>query len=171
MKRFSILKQPIFSTINDHLIDYPSPSNLNYFWNFGSSAGLCLIIQIATGIFFAYLGEGSIFSLLFYILFFILCSYKIFNRQLPINKAAGSLLFALARQIAYYHIEALTAPFLNSLQMPDDVGFLLYLRYLRYRVVCPRAPQIDNPFERVSAEGWQENQQEGAETPEMGDHN
>ena len=53
MKRFSILKQPILSTINDHLIDYPSPSNLNYFWNFGSLAGLCLIIQIATGIFLA----------------------------------------------------------------------------------------------------------------------
>ena len=53
MKRLSILKQPLFSTINDHLIDYPTPSNLNYMWSFGSLAGLCLLIQIATGIFLA----------------------------------------------------------------------------------------------------------------------
>lgn len=53
MKRLSILKQPLFSVVNDHLIDYPSPSNLNYLWGFGSLAGLCLIIQIATGIFLA----------------------------------------------------------------------------------------------------------------------
>lgn len=47
------MKQPILSVVNDHLVDYPSPSNLNYFWGFGSLAGLCLIIQIATGIFLA----------------------------------------------------------------------------------------------------------------------
>jgi len=52
-KRLSIMKQPVFSVINDHLVDYPSPSNINYFWGFGSSAGICLIIQIATGIFLA----------------------------------------------------------------------------------------------------------------------
>lgn len=53
LKRMSVVKQPIFSTINDHLIEYPSPINLNYMWNFGSLAGLCLVIQIATGIFLA----------------------------------------------------------------------------------------------------------------------
>lgn len=53
MKRLSILKQPALSVINDHLIDYPTPSNLNYMWSFGSLAGLCLIVQIATGIFLA----------------------------------------------------------------------------------------------------------------------
>lgn len=53
MKRLSILKQPLFSTLNDHLIDYPTPSNLNYMWSFGSLAGLCLLIQIATGVFLA----------------------------------------------------------------------------------------------------------------------
>lgn len=47
------MKQPIFSVVNDHLVDYPSPSNLNYFWGFGSLAGICLVIQIATGIFLA----------------------------------------------------------------------------------------------------------------------
>jgi ubiquinol-cytochrome c reductase cytochrome b subunit len=53
MKRVSILKQPLLSTVNEHLIDYPSPSNLNYYWGFGSLAGICLMIQIATGIFLA----------------------------------------------------------------------------------------------------------------------
>lgn len=53
MKRVSILKQPLLSTVNEHLIDYPSPSNLNYYWGFGSLAGICLMVQIATGIFLA----------------------------------------------------------------------------------------------------------------------
>jgi len=53
MKRLSIVKQPALSVINDHLIDYPTPSNLNYMWSFGSLAGLCLMLQIATGIFLA----------------------------------------------------------------------------------------------------------------------
>ena len=53
MKRLSILKQPILSVLNAHIIDYPAPSNLNYLWSFGSLAGLCLMIQIFSGIFLA----------------------------------------------------------------------------------------------------------------------
>ena len=41
---------PIFSYVNEHLVVYPAPRNLNYAWNFGSLAGLALAIQIATGI-------------------------------------------------------------------------------------------------------------------------
>ncbi len=52
-KRLSISKQPLLSVINQHLIEYPTPSNLNYFWGFGSIAGLTLLVQIATGIFLA----------------------------------------------------------------------------------------------------------------------
>ena len=52
-KRLSVLKQPVLSTLNDHLIDYPTPSNLSYWWNFGSLAGICLVIQILTGVFLA----------------------------------------------------------------------------------------------------------------------
>jgi len=51
--RLSLLKQPIFSPLNDHLIEYPTPSNLSYWWGFGSLAGICLMIQILTGIFLA----------------------------------------------------------------------------------------------------------------------
>lgn len=46
----NLKRQPIAQIINDHLIDYPTPSNLSYFWNFGFLAGLCLGIQIVTGI-------------------------------------------------------------------------------------------------------------------------
>jgi ubiquinol-cytochrome c reductase cytochrome b subunit len=38
------------SFISSHIITYPTPSNLNYMWSFGSMAGLCLVIQIVTGI-------------------------------------------------------------------------------------------------------------------------
>ena len=51
--RLSILKQPLFSPLNEHIVEYPTPSNLNYLWGFGSLAGICLILQILTGIFLA----------------------------------------------------------------------------------------------------------------------
>ena len=41
---------PIFSFANHHLVEYPQPRNLNYAWNFGSLAGLALVLQIVTGI-------------------------------------------------------------------------------------------------------------------------
>jgi len=44
---------PVFSFINKELIDYPTPKNLNYFWNFGSLAGITLVVMILTGIFLA----------------------------------------------------------------------------------------------------------------------
>ncbi len=44
---------PIFTFINHNLRDYPTPKNLNYFWNFGSLAGITLVIMIVTGILLA----------------------------------------------------------------------------------------------------------------------
>jgi ubiquinol-cytochrome c reductase cytochrome b subunit len=44
---------PIFSYISEHLGQYKTPKNLSYFWNFGSLAGIALMIQIITGIFLA----------------------------------------------------------------------------------------------------------------------
>lgn len=45
---------PLF-TVVDHVVGskHPTPRNLNYFWNFGSIAGLCLVVQILTGLFLA----------------------------------------------------------------------------------------------------------------------
>nr|ARH54349.1 cytochrome b [Cyrtanaspis phalerata] len=42
---------PILKIMNNSLIDLPSPSNISLLWNFGSLLGLCLGIQIITGIF------------------------------------------------------------------------------------------------------------------------
>ena len=48
------LKSQILLRIaNSYFIDSPQPSNLSYLWNFGSLLGICLIIQILTGIFLA----------------------------------------------------------------------------------------------------------------------
>nr|YP_009526489.1 cytochrome b [Hycleus cichorii]ATP06053.1 cytochrome b [Hycleus cichorii] len=44
---------PVLKIINNALIDLPSPSNISLLWNFGSLLGLCLVIQIITGIFLA----------------------------------------------------------------------------------------------------------------------
>jgi len=46
-------KDPILAFADSHIIDYPTPLNLNYMWSFGSTAGICLVIQILTGIFLA----------------------------------------------------------------------------------------------------------------------
>ena len=39
--------------LNSYLIDSPQPANISYLWNFGSLLGVCLIIQILTGVFLA----------------------------------------------------------------------------------------------------------------------
>nr|QRM17308.1 cytochrome b [Cordylepherus sp. YY-2021] len=44
---------PLIKIINNSLVDLPTPSNISTMWNFGSLLGLCLIIQILTGIFLA----------------------------------------------------------------------------------------------------------------------
>jgi ubiquinol-cytochrome c reductase cytochrome b subunit len=41
---------PIFSFMNHELNEYPTPKNLSYWWNFGSLAGITLMIMIITGI-------------------------------------------------------------------------------------------------------------------------
>nr|QPK42103.1 cytochrome b [Eucriotettix oculatus] len=45
--------QPLIKMINHSLIDLPTPSNISLWWNFGSLLGMCLIIQIMTGLFLA----------------------------------------------------------------------------------------------------------------------
>jgi quinol-cytochrome oxidoreductase complex cytochrome b subunit len=41
---------PVFAFLDHQLIDYPTPRNLNYWWNMGSLAGIMLMVQIVTGI-------------------------------------------------------------------------------------------------------------------------
>ena len=44
---------PLFKIANRAVVDLPTPTNISIFWNFGSLLGLCLITQIATGLFLA----------------------------------------------------------------------------------------------------------------------
>jgi ubiquinol-cytochrome c reductase cytochrome b subunit len=44
---------PIFSFLEHELNEYPTPKNLSYWWNFGSLAGIVLVIMIVTGIYLA----------------------------------------------------------------------------------------------------------------------
>ena len=44
---------PAIKIINNSLIDLPAPPNISIWWNYGSLLGLCLIIQIITGLFLA----------------------------------------------------------------------------------------------------------------------
>nr|ARH54037.1 cytochrome b [Tomoxia bucephala] len=44
---------PALEIINNSLIDLPTPSNITTMWNFGSLLGMCLMIQIMTGLFLA----------------------------------------------------------------------------------------------------------------------
>nr|Q508L1.1 RecName: Full=Cytochrome b; AltName: Full=Complex III subunit 3; AltName: Full=Complex III subunit III; AltName: Full=Cytochrome b-c1 complex subunit 3; AltName: Full=Ubiquinol-cytochrome-c reductase complex cytochrome b subunit [Chaetodipus eremicus]AAY23235.1 cytochrome b [Chaetodipus eremicus] len=44
---------PLMKMVNHAFIDLPAPSNISSWWNFGSLLGLCLIIQIASGLFLA----------------------------------------------------------------------------------------------------------------------
>ena len=48
-----LLRQPLISVVQNHLVTYPTPANLTYFWGFGSLAGLFLASQILTGVFLA----------------------------------------------------------------------------------------------------------------------
>jgi ubiquinol-cytochrome c reductase cytochrome b subunit len=46
-----ILKRhPLLKPATDFVIDSPTPSNISYWWNFGSLLGLSLVIQIVTGV-------------------------------------------------------------------------------------------------------------------------
>nr|YP_009346111.1 cytochrome b [Potamilus alatus]AMZ00190.1 cytochrome b [Potamilus alatus] len=44
---------PMMSLLNNSIYDLPTPVNLSTLWNMGSLLGLCLVIQILTGIFLA----------------------------------------------------------------------------------------------------------------------
>nr|YP_009564678.1 cytochrome b [Chaetocnema pelagica]QAY82065.1 cytochrome b [Chaetocnema pelagica] len=44
---------PLLKIIDTSLINLPTPSNISSMWNFGSLLGLCLMIQILTGLFLA----------------------------------------------------------------------------------------------------------------------
>nr|O99345.1 RecName: Full=Cytochrome b; AltName: Full=Complex III subunit 3; AltName: Full=Complex III subunit III; AltName: Full=Cytochrome b-c1 complex subunit 3; AltName: Full=Ubiquinol-cytochrome-c reductase complex cytochrome b subunit [Madoqua kirkii]AAD13504.1 cytochrome b [Madoqua kirkii] len=44
---------PLMKIVNNAFIDLPAPSNISSWWNFGSLLGICLVLQILTGLFLA----------------------------------------------------------------------------------------------------------------------
>lgn len=44
-------RHPLLKLSNNALVDLPAPINISTWWNFGSILGLCLVTQIATGLF------------------------------------------------------------------------------------------------------------------------
>jgi ubiquinol-cytochrome c reductase cytochrome b subunit len=44
---------PFVAMLRHELYEYPTPRNLSYWWNFGSLAGIMLVVMIVTGIFLA----------------------------------------------------------------------------------------------------------------------
>jgi len=39
--------------VKDHLVDYPTPVNINYNWSFGALSGIFVVVQLITGILLA----------------------------------------------------------------------------------------------------------------------
>nr|YP_010175187.1 cytochrome b [Olidiana ritcheri]QSJ61392.1 cytochrome b [Olidiana ritcheri] len=46
----SIRSKPMINMINNMLIDLPAPLNISLWWNFGSMLGMCLAMQLISGI-------------------------------------------------------------------------------------------------------------------------
>ncbi|MBZ0220946.1 MAG: cytochrome b/b6 [Candidatus Methylomirabilis sp.] len=44
---------PLSEFIEKHITGYPTPKNINYFWNFGSVLGVFFVIQVITGVWLA----------------------------------------------------------------------------------------------------------------------
>uniref|UniRef100_A0AAU6PC34 Cytochrome b n=1 Tax=Ledropsis sp. TaxID=3133679 RepID=A0AAU6PC34_9HEMI len=51
MKKSFRKSNSLLMIFNSSLVDLPAPINLSYWWNFGSILGLCLILQLITGLF------------------------------------------------------------------------------------------------------------------------
>ncbi len=46
-------KNYLLAIVSNHIIYYPTPITLTYAWSFGALAGICLVIQMLSGIFLA----------------------------------------------------------------------------------------------------------------------
>nr|YP_588216.1 cytochrome b [Nautilus macromphalus]ABE26898.1 cytochrome b [Nautilus macromphalus] len=51
---------PVFKVVNGALVDLPAPVNLSSWWNFGSLLGLCLVIQVISGLVLSMHYSGSV---------------------------------------------------------------------------------------------------------------
>lgn len=112
----------LIKIINNALIDLPSPANISLMWNFGSLLGICLSIQIITGIFLS-IHYCSDISLAFFSASHITRDV-IFGWMVRSLHANGARLFFLAM---YFHIGR--GLYYNSFTyvMTWNVGVIIFL--------------------------------------------
>lgn len=100
-----LLRRNLVDIIHNHLVSYPTPANINYFWGVGSVAGLLLGCQIVTGILLAMHYAPTVdlaFSSLEHIMRDV--NYGWFLRYLHANGASYFFLFVylhLGRSFVY----------------------------------------------------------------------
>ena len=111
-------------TLANHLTDYPTPKNLNYWWTFGGILTFCLITQIVTGLVLAmhYIAHADLaFGSVEHIMRDV--NYGWLIRYIHAN---GASMFFLA---VYIHI--LRSLFYGSYKSPREIiwiiGIIIYL--------------------------------------------
>ena len=109
---------PIFTFINHELHEYPTPKNLNYWWNFGSLAGIILVVMLVTGIVLAMhytahvdLAFGSVERIMRDV------NYGWLIRYVPMN---GASMFFI---IVYIHM--LRGLYFGSYQAPRELLWMI----------------------------------------------
>lgn len=109
---------PLFSFIDHELRAYPTPKNLNYWWNFGSLAGITLVVMIVSGIFLAMHYDPNVhnaFNSVEYIMRNV--NYGWFMRYLHAN---GATMFFI---VVYIHI--FRGLYYGSYKSPREILWIL----------------------------------------------
>merc|ERR1712036_117140 len=100
-----IMHRRFVSLLRAHLVTYPTPAQINSFWNFGFLLGIGISLQIVTGIFLALHYTSDLFSAYFSIFFLIREVYYGWSlRYFHSNGASFVFLFLflhIARAIFY----------------------------------------------------------------------
>ena len=117
-------KNPLLSLYNNYLYDSLLPLNINYFYNYGSLLGFCLVIQLITGILLAMYYIPNI-DLAFNSIEYIM-------REVPYGwliryiHANGASFFFF---IVYLHIarSLLYGSFIGKKQLTWNIGVILFL--------------------------------------------
>jgi ubiquinol-cytochrome c reductase cytochrome b subunit len=117
-------KNPLLILINNYLYDSLLPLNINYFYNFGSILGICLILQIITGIFLAMFYVPNI-NLAFDSIEYIMREVS-FGWLIRYLHANGATLFFF---IVYIHIARalLYASYTNKKAFTFYIGIVIFL--------------------------------------------
>jgi len=108
----AIRKSNVFlGLVNSYVIDSPQPSNISYWWNLGSLLALCLVIQLATGIFLA-MHYSSNINLAFYSVQHIMMdvNYGWVVRYCHSNGAAFFFIFVYAHMARGIYYGSYRAP-------------------------------------------------------------